>query len=263
MRRCPQAPTRFVSFSPTTGAEWSPSASMACRYARTRRRAINAARGKIRPRTMPARSVHASMAQRRFGRTPGAAVAQLEVELPAWSLRDVAPFASVGWPSSVIVSTTHRGGVSVPPLPLLHPGSVAEMVLSATGCARPSGQHPQPPIVHHGLGRGRSFASSPRVAHTTHRAWPNATPTCTPGCNRQGRHGLRWLSEDAEARLQSVRVRLLPVVGDRDAALLAAQRLSRTVPNAQLIVLPGEDHLSAIRAQAYRDAVAVLLQHVN
>lgn len=51
----------------------------------------------------------------------------------------------------------------------------------------------------------------------------------------------------------------LAVVGDRDDSYPAAQRLTETVPNAQLVVLPGEDHLSAVSAQAYKDAVAAFL----
>ena len=51
---------------------------------------------------------------------------------------------------------------------------------------------------------------------------------------------------------------LLAVVGDQDN-LPASRRLSETVPNAQLVILPGEDHLSAICAQAYKDAVAAFL----
>jgi pimeloyl-ACP methyl ester carboxylesterase len=55
-----------------------------------------------------------------------------------------------------------------------------------------------------------------------------------------------------------VQVPLLAVVGDRDN-VAASRRLSEAVPNAQLVVLPGEDHLSAIGAQAYKDAVAAFL----
>ena len=73
-------------------------------------------------------------------------------------------------------------------------------------------------------------------------------------CRR--RRGLRFVPEDAEATLRNAEVRLLAVVGDQDDSLPAAKRLSETVPNAQLVVLPGEDHLSAVSAQAYKDAVA-------
>jgi pimeloyl-ACP methyl ester carboxylesterase len=73
------------------------------------------------------------------------------------------------------------------------------------------------------------------------------------------RRGLRWVPDDAEARLRTVQVRLLAVVGDKDEALPQAQRLTETVPKAELVVLPGEDHLSAIRAQGYKDAVAAFL----
>jgi pimeloyl-ACP methyl ester carboxylesterase len=73
------------------------------------------------------------------------------------------------------------------------------------------------------------------------------------------RRGLRWVPEGAEVELRSVQVRLLAVVGDKDEALVAAQRLTETVPKAELVVLPGEDHMSAIRAQGYKDAVAAFV----
>jgi pimeloyl-ACP methyl ester carboxylesterase len=71
--------------------------------------------------------------------------------------------------------------------------------------------------------------------------------------------GLRSLSEADKAALTEVQVPLLVVVGDKDQALADAQRLSETVPHAQLVGVPGEDHLSAIPAAAYKEAVASFL----
>jgi pimeloyl-ACP methyl ester carboxylesterase len=71
--------------------------------------------------------------------------------------------------------------------------------------------------------------------------------------------GLRSISEGDEAALKRVQVPLLVVVGDKDAVLPDAQRLSETVPRAKLIVLPGADHVSAVRAPAYKEAVATFL----
>jgi pimeloyl-ACP methyl ester carboxylesterase len=71
--------------------------------------------------------------------------------------------------------------------------------------------------------------------------------------------GLRPISDGDEAALQQGQVPLLVVLGDKDPALPDAQRLSETVPNAQLVVLPDEDHLSAIRAAAYKAALATFL----
>jgi pimeloyl-ACP methyl ester carboxylesterase len=76
-------------------------------------------------------------------------------------------------------------------------------------------------------------------------------------CKR--RRGLRFIPEDAEVALRQVRVPLLAVVGEKDPSLADAQRLSETVPNAKLVVVPSEDHVSAVRAQAYKDAVAAFL----
>ena len=57
-----------------------------------------------------------------------------------------------------------------------------------------------------------------------------------------------------------VRVPLLAVVGDKDTALADVQRLSQIMINAQLVILPGEDHFSAIPAQLYKEAVASFLK---
>jgi pimeloyl-ACP methyl ester carboxylesterase len=65
--------------------------------------------------------------------------------------------------------------------------------------------------------------------------------------------------EGLEIALGQVRVPLLAVVGGKDGNLAAVQRLSKTVPNAQLVILPGEDHFSATPAQSYKEAVASFL----
>ena len=67
---------------------------------------------------------------------------------------------------------------------------------------------------------------------------------------------LAYVDEDA---LRRVQVPLLAVIGDRDN-VPRAKRLVETVPGAQLVVLPGEDHFSSIRTQACKDAVAAFLR---
>jgi pimeloyl-ACP methyl ester carboxylesterase len=62
------------------------------------------------------------------------------------------------------------------------------------------------------------------------------------------------------AALAAVSVPTLLVVGDRDQALEAARLAADTIPGAALVILPGEDHLSAVRARTYRDAVARFLK---
>jgi pimeloyl-ACP methyl ester carboxylesterase len=71
---------------------------------------------------------------------------------------------------------------------------------------------------------------------------------------------LRSTHDDVEAALGQVRVPLLAVVGDKEPALPDVQRLSQIVPNAQLVILPGEDHFSASRAQTSKEAVASFLK---
>jgi pimeloyl-ACP methyl ester carboxylesterase len=63
-----------------------------------------------------------------------------------------------------------------------------------------------------------------------------------------------------ESALGQLELPLLAVAGDKDTDLAGAQRLVEIVPNAELIVLPGEDHLSAVSAPAYKDAVATFLK---
>jgi pimeloyl-ACP methyl ester carboxylesterase len=65
------------------------------------------------------------------------------------------------------------------------------------------------------------------------------------------------LDEPALGRLA---LPLLAVVGDKDEALQAVQLLARTVPKSELVVLPGEDHLSAVTATGYKDAVNAFLR---
>jgi alpha-beta hydrolase superfamily lysophospholipase len=70
----------------------------------------------------------------------------------------------------------------------------------------------------------------------------------------------RELNEVDENALRRVQVPVLVVIGDRDEDLPLAQRLVEVTPGAQLVVLPGEDHISAIPTQAYKDAVAAFLR---
>jgi pimeloyl-ACP methyl ester carboxylesterase len=61
---------------------------------------------------------------------------------------------------------------------------------------------------------------------------------------------------DALRRLQTP---VLAVVGDKDPNLAEVQLLIETMHNGQLVVLSGEDHLSAVTAPRYREAVASFL----
>jgi pimeloyl-ACP methyl ester carboxylesterase len=75
------------------------------------------------------------------------------------------------------------------------------------------------------------------------------------------RRFLRDLANVDEDALRRIQVPVLAVVGDRDNAnLFRVQRLVETVPGAQLVVLPGEDHFSALSSQAYKEAVAAFLR---
>jgi pimeloyl-ACP methyl ester carboxylesterase len=62
------------------------------------------------------------------------------------------------------------------------------------------------------------------------------------------------------AALAAVDVPTLVVVGDRDDVVEPARLAARTIPGATLEILPGEDHGSAVSAQAYKDAVGRFLQ---
>jgi pimeloyl-ACP methyl ester carboxylesterase len=60
--------------------------------------------------------------------------------------------------------------------------------------------------------------------------------------------------------LRRVQTPVLAVVGDKDPNLSEAQLLIETVPFGELVVLPGEDHPSAVRSQKYKEAVASFLK---
>jgi len=68
------------------------------------------------------------------------------------------------------------------------------------------------------------------------------------------------LDQVDDAALRQVHVPVLAVVGDGDEALPQAQRLVEAMPDARLVVLPGEDHLTTISAQKYKDAAAAFLK---
>jgi pimeloyl-ACP methyl ester carboxylesterase len=67
------------------------------------------------------------------------------------------------------------------------------------------------------------------------------------------------LDEVDVVALRGVQVPVLVVVGDRDEVLASARVLAETVPGAELVLLPGEDHITATTAQSYKDAVASFL----
>ncbi|MDQ3812028.1 MAG: alpha/beta hydrolase [Chloroflexota bacterium] len=70
----------------------------------------------------------------------------------------------------------------------------------------------------------------------------------------------RPLDEFEEAALKRLDVPVLAVVGEKDDAVGPAQRLVETVLRSRLVVLPGEDHLSAVPTQKYKEAVAAFLK---
>ena len=67
-------------------------------------------------------------------------------------------------------------------------------------------------------------------------------------------------AEADEALLKQVSVPTLLFVGAEDPTREAVQLAARTIPNASLVVLPGEDHFSALRAQTCKDAVTEFLK---
>jgi pimeloyl-ACP methyl ester carboxylesterase len=53
---------------------------------------------------------------------------------------------------------------------------------------------------------------------------------------------------------------MLVVVGDKDDALAGAKALAEAVAGAELVLLNGEDHLSAVAAKGYKSAVSAFLK---
>ena len=73
------------------------------------------------------------------------------------------------------------------------------------------------------------------------------------------RRGGSQTPEDVAAAIKHTQVPLLAVVGDKDPVLPEVQLLKETVPNAQLVTVPGGDHLSTVPSTAYKEAVATFL----
>ena len=78
-------------------------------------------------------------------------------------------------------------------------------------------------------------------------------------CDRAMENNLFYVDDADESILRRAEVPVLAVVGENDVSIRAARRLVEIIPHAQLAVLPGYDHLSAVRAQEYKDTVAAFL----
>ncbi len=62
-----------------------------------------------------------------------------------------------------------------------------------------------------------------------------------------------------EEAVKRLTLPMLLVSGEKDGALVGAKRLAGMMPQAELVVVPNEDHLSCVRAQGYKDAVLAFL----
>ena len=69
-------------------------------------------------------------------------------------------------------------------------------------------------------------------------------------------NNLFYVDDADEPILRRAEVPVLAVVGENDASIRSARRLVEIIPHTQLAVLPGHDHLSAVRAEEYKDTVA-------
>ena len=66
-----------------------------------------------------------------------------------------------------------------------------------------------------------------------------------------------------EDALRRLKLPVLVVCGDEDPALEGARALAQVVPQARLEILPGENHLSAVIAAGYKNAVYAFLARVS
>jgi pimeloyl-ACP methyl ester carboxylesterase len=104
----------------------------------------------------------------------------------------------------------------------------------------------------------RQFAES-RLTDPASLAGLNNDLTALAACARIAKSISYDPAERVEA-LRRVETPVLAVVGDKDRLVSEARLLIETVPFGELVVLPGEDHLSAITARGYREAVASFLK---
>jgi len=72
-------------------------------------------------------------------------------------------------------------------------------------------------------------------------------------------HLLFYVDDEQESILRRREAPVLAVVGENDVSIRASRRLVEIIPHAELVVLPGYDHMSAVRADEYKDAVAAFL----
>ena len=63
-----------------------------------------------------------------------------------------------------------------------------------------------------------------------------------------------------QASLRRLDLPLLVVAGEEDGVLESARQLAAAAPKAELVVLTGEDHESALSARSYKDAVGRFLR---
>ena len=68
----------------------------------------------------------------------------------------------------------------------------------------------------------------------------------------------RGMRRDEEA-IRRLELPMLLVVGEKDGALAGARRLAGSVSHAELVVVPDADHLSAVGAPRYKEAVLEFL----
>ncbi len=62
-----------------------------------------------------------------------------------------------------------------------------------------------------------------------------------------------------ESQLQDILVPLLLVVGDQDQIAVGAEELAHQIPTAQLVLLPGRNHMSAVPARQFKEAALEFL----
>jgi pimeloyl-ACP methyl ester carboxylesterase len=74
--------------------------------------------------------------------------------------------------------------------------------------------------------------------------------------------GLLQLFQIPEARLRAVKVPVLAVVGEQDAALTAAKRMASVVSTMEVTVIPGANHATSVRPAA-APIVAFLNKHAG
>ncbi len=174
---------------------------------------------------------------------------------PRMSEDVIAVMDTAGVEEADLMGYSMGGGIALDLL-ARHPGRFRSVIIGGAGLGGPSA----------GTSRRDAIAAALRARDPSTIADPTARGFRL-FAEQRGTNDLEALAAvmmsnrsfgDREAVRQSA-LPMLVVVGDKDDALAGAKALAAAVAGSELILLPGEDHLTAVGAAGYKTAVSAFL----